>query len=129
MTPVGILLVLGFLAASSWVLASLVRRLRRGRAGAQWWFAFVALAVLGIAAGIWFAFHFEYRVGTRYRIASFPLPIVFFHLEDGQWVDFPVPEFQAWAAAFTNILTITALATLPVWLLSWRHHRHEHTTA
>jgi len=23
----------------------------------------------------------EYHVGTRYRIESFPLPIVFFHLE------------------------------------------------
>jgi hypothetical protein len=129
MTPIGILFVLVFLAASSWAIGSLVRRLRRARAGTQWWVAFVMLGVLGIAVGIWFAFDFEYHLGSRYRVGSFPLPVVLFHLEDGQWVDFPVPTFQAWAAAFTNVITITALATLPVWLLSWRQHRHEHTTA
>src|SRR5207253_2413087 len=118
-----------FLAASSWALVSLIRRLRRADAGVLWWIAFVVLIVLGIAGGIWIAFHFEYHLGSRYRIGSFPLPIVFFHLEGGQWVDFPVPTFQAWAAAFTNVITIAAFATLPVWILSWRHHRHEHTTA
>jgi hypothetical protein len=55
--------------------------------------------------------------------------MVFFHLEDGQWVDFPVPPFQAWSAAFTNIIAITALATLPLSLLLWRRHRHERTKA
>ena len=129
MTPIGILFILIFLAASIWALASLVRRLRRAHAGRQWWVSLIVLTVIGIAVGIWFAFHFEYHLGARYRIGSFPIPVVFFHLEDGQWVDFPVPEFQAWAAVFTNIITITALATLPVWLLSWRRHRHEHTTA
>jgi hypothetical protein len=128
MIPTGILFVLIFLAASIWALASLVWRLRRARAGRQWWVFLVALTVIGIAIGIWCAFHVEYHLGARYRIGSFPLPVVFFHLEDGQWVDFPVPKFQAWAAAFTNVITITALTTVPVWLLSWRRHRHEHTT-
>ena len=63
------------------------------------------------------------------RIGSFPIPVVFFHLEDGQWVDFPVPGFQAWSAVLTNIVTITALATVPLWLLSWRQHRHGQTQA
>jgi hypothetical protein len=54
------------------------------------------------------------------RIGSFPLPIVFFHLEEGRWVDFPVPEFQAWSAMLANIIAIIALATLPLWLVSWR---------
>ena len=71
------------------------------------------------------------RVSPRHSLPhwEFSDSSCFFHLEDGQGVDFPVPEFQAWAAVFTNIITITALATLPVWLLSWRRHRHDHTTA
>ena len=125
----GILLVIAFFAASSWALVSVVRRLCRERVSSSWWLAFVALTIIGVTLGVWCAFHFEYHVGTRYRIGSFPLPVVFFHWEDGHWVDFPVPEFQAWATAFTNIITVTALATLPVWRLSWRRHRHVHRTA
>lgn len=129
MTFIGILSVSAFLAGSSWVLISLVRRLRRERARTRWWVAFVIFVVIGLSAGAWCAFRCEYPLGARYRIGSFPLPIVFFHLEDGQWVDFPVPAFQAWTAVFTNIVTITALATVPVWLASWRQHRHEQTQA
>ena len=127
MTPIGMLFVLAFLTGSSWALVSLVRRLRREQAGPRRWVAFVILAVIGLSVGAWCAFRCEYPMGAHYRIGSFPLPVVFFHLEDGQWVDFPVPKFQALSAAFTNILTVTALATVPLWLLSWRSHRHEHT--
>ncbi len=123
----GIFIVIVFLALSSWVLVALFQRLRRHHVTAGRWLAFGVLVACGIAVGIWCAFYAEYHVGSRYRIGSFPIPIVFFHLEDGQWVDFPVPEFQMWAAVFTNVITITALATLPVWLVSWRQHRHEST--
>jgi hypothetical protein len=123
----GIFIVIVFLALSSWVLVALFRRLRRQRAPVGRWLAFGILVGCGVAVGIWCAFYVEYHIGARYRIGSFPIPIVFFHLENGQWVDFPVPEFQAWAAVFANVITITALATLPVWLVSWRQNKHEST--
>ena len=130
MTPIGMLFVLAFLAGSSWALVSLVRRLRREQAGPRHWVAFTILVVIGLSVGAWCAFRCEYPLGAHYRIGSFPLPVVFFHLEEGQWVDFPVPRFQALSAAFTNVITITALATVPLWLLSWRRqHRYEHTAA
>ena len=123
----GILIVIVFLALSSWALVALFRRLHRQRATPSRWLAFGVLVACGVAVGIWCAFYVEYHIGSRYRIGSFPIPTVFFHLEDGQWVDFPVPEFQAWAAVFTNVITITAFATLPLWLVLWRQHRHEST--
>ena len=122
----GILIVILFLALSVWALVALFRRLRRQHASAGLWFAFTALVSCGIALGIWCGFYFEYHVGTRFRIGSFPIPVVFFHLEDGQWVDFPVAEFQAWSAAFANIIIITALIASPLWLVLWRHHKHDH---
>jgi hypothetical protein len=128
MTPVGMLFIVAFLTSSSWVLGALVRRLRRDHAGVRWWVAFFILSLLGISGGIWCA-HLEYPLGQHFRIGSFPIPVVFFHLEDGQWVDFPVPGFQAWSAVLTNAITITALATVPLWLLSWRQHRHEKSQA
>lgn len=115
-----ILFVIVLFALSGWTLFALFRRLRRQRVSADWWVVFGFLFVFGATLGIWCAFYCEYHIGTRFRIGSFPIPVVFFHLEDGAWVDFPVPEFQAWSAAFTDIIAITALAMLPLWLLSWR---------
>jgi hypothetical protein len=119
----GILVVILFLALSIWTLVAVFRRLRRQRASRSLWLAFSALAACGVAIGVWCACFVEYHLGTHFRIGSFPIPVVFFHFEDGQWVDFPVPAFQAWLAIAANIITITALATLPVWLLLRRHDR------
>ncbi len=121
----GILLVIVFLGLSSWTLVALFRRLRRRQVSAGWWVCFGALLGCGAALGIWCGFDCEYRLGSRYRIGSFSIPVVFFHLENGAWVDFPVPRIQAWLAAFTNVVTITALAMLPLWWLSWLLHKHE----
>jgi hypothetical protein len=120
----GIFFVILSLVMSSWALVALIRRLRRKHASTPWWVAFSAFVLVGIATGVWCAFYCEYPLGTDFRVGSFPLPVVFFHLEQGQWVDFPVPHFQAWSAALTNVVSITALATLPLWLFSWREHRN-----
>ena len=122
----GILIVILFLALSVWTFVALFRRLHRQHASRGLWFAFSVLAASGVAVGIWCALYCEYHLGARFRIGSFPIPVVFFHFEDGQWVDFPVPAFQAWLAVAANIITITALATLPVWLVSRRHQRYDH---
>jgi amino acid transporter len=123
----GILCIIVVLAMSGWSLVALFRRLRRQRTRLGRWLVFGVLVACGVVVGIWCAFSVEYHVGSRCRIASFPIPVVFFHLENGDWVDFPVPKFQAWAAMFANVITITALATLPLWLVSWRQNRHEST--
>lgn len=116
----GILLVILFLLTSSWLIFALCRHLLRRHVTRGWWVVFGGLVVLGVLFGIWCAFYCEYSVGTRFRIASFPIPIVFFHLEDGYWVDFPVPEFQAWSSVLANVVTITAVVTSPLWLALWR---------
>jgi len=121
----GILPVIVFLTLSGWAPIALVRRLQRQHVSTGWWVAFGVLFVCGAALGIWCAFDCEYHVGASYRVGSFPIPVVFFHLEDGAWVDYPVPKFQVLAAVFTNVITMIALATLPLWLASWRQQRHE----
>ena len=116
----GIFLIIPFPALSVWTLIALFRRLRRRDTSRGLWGAFSILAACGIAVGIWCAVYCEYRVGTGFRIGGFPIPAVFFHFEDGQWVDFPVAPPIAMLAVFGNITVLTALATLPVWLLSRR---------
>jgi hypothetical protein len=109
------LIIIAFLALSGWMLVALFRRLRRDRGSFGSWVVAGLLVGIGLAFGIWSGFYCEYHVGTHYRFSSFPIPIVFFHLEDGQWVDFPVPTVQAWASAFADMITLTALATVPLW--------------
>ena len=118
----GMLIVIISLALSSWIIISLFKRLRRQRVSKAWWIAFGILFAGGVALGIWCAFFCEYRVGAKYRWAGFPIPVVFFHLEEGQWVDYQVPSFQAWLAAITNIITIIALIELPLWFALWLGH-------
>lgn len=122
----GILIVILFLALSVWALFALCRRLRRQQASRGLWLTFSVLAACGVTAGIWCALYCEYHLGARFRIASFPIPVVFFHFEGGQWVDYSVPAFQAWLAVIANIITITALITLPVWRVSRSHQRFDH---
>ena len=117
---IGMLLAMVLLVASSWALVALARRLSQQRRGSTYWVAFGMLLVSGVGLGFWCAFYFEYYAGPNFRISSFPLPTVFFHLEDGHWVDFPVSQLQAWASCVANIISIAALATSPLWLLCLR---------
>ncbi len=94
----GILIVIVLLALSGWTLFALFQSLRRQHAKSGSWVAFGILLACGVALGIWCAFYSEYCVGTRYRIGS--------------------------SAAFTNVVTIAALATLPLRLVSWLQHIH-----
>jgi hypothetical protein len=121
------LLAIVFLGLSIWLLVALFRRLLRQRVGPSWWSAFVFLIACGVGMGIWCAFYCEYPVGSHFRFGSFPIPAVIFHLEDGNWVDFPLETFWLWLVVFVNIITITAIATFPLWLASWRKQRHEST--
>ena len=97
---------------------ALFRRLRRHHAALGTWMALAVFVVCGVSVGVWCALYSEYPVGGRLRFGSFPVPVVVFHLEDGNWVDFPLDAVVAWPIIIINIITVTALATLPVWLKS-----------
>ena len=126
----GYLFVILVLSLSLWILLLLFRQFRHHHVSIVWWVAFGLLcAGGGKIAGSWCAFYCEYSIRARYRIGSFPIPIVVFHLEQGEWVDFPVPRSQAWLALFTNIITIVAVSLLPLWLVFWRHRKCENGVA
>jgi len=123
------LLAIVFLGLSSWALVALFRRLRQQRVGATWWAALALLIACGIRLGIWCAHSCEYQLGTQFRFGSFPIRAVIFHLEDGQWVDFPLPGVAMALVMFSNMFSITTLATLPLWLALRRKQEHGSTGA
>jgi hypothetical protein len=112
--PPGILFVLLQLGVCTWLLWRVVKRLRRVRAGPMLWAGFAVLAWLGIALGWWMAFAVENQVSGRYRLGGFPMPVVIFHLEQGNWEDFVTPPIFMIPALVANVLAGVALLELPL---------------
>ena len=83
-----------------------------------WWFTFAILAAAGLAAGLWLAFSFEYQVSPRMRYVSFQIPLAFFHLEDGRWVDFVTPPYVLYPGLVAYVGAVIALALLPLLVAS-----------
>lgn len=114
----GFLIVIVLVALSSWAVLATFRRLRRTNASRTWWLAFLSLAVVGLVAGHWLAFRFEYQVTPRIRCVSFPIPLAFFHFEDGQWIDFATPPSVMYPGLVANVIAVVAVALLPLLLAS-----------
>jgi hypothetical protein len=129
----GFLIVIALFALSAWGVFATFRRLHRMRASRVWWFVFASLLVIGLSAGSWLAFSFEYQVSPTMRYFSFPMPLAFFHLEDGRWVDFVTPPYVMYPGLFANVIAIVAVVLLPLLLASLvsgrRHKPHETPSA
>jgi hypothetical protein len=102
------------LALSAWGGSATVRGLRQTNAGGAWWLAFTVLGALGAGVGAWFAFRFEYQVSHDFRFAGFPVPVAFFHLEGGDWVDFIIPPCFAYPGLLADISTFAAVLLSPL---------------
>jgi hypothetical protein len=112
-----LLIALGLIVASLWLLWKVFARLRRQRAGAGWLGLAGGVLVVGLALGWWTAFHFEYHASARMRVFSAPLPIAFFVWEEDRWTDFVTPEYYAYPALAANTLSIAALVVSPLLFL------------
>ena len=73
---------------------------------------FIIVLVLGLFFGGWFGFAFEYHASGTLRVVGFPLPVVLFQRQDGEWFDFlpPVPPLNGIA----NLAVIASLFLAPL---------------
>jgi hypothetical protein len=107
----GCLLVYGVVALAAWGDFIALRTLARRRAGPIWWAAVAVLLAAGVAAGAWCSCG-EYQVSNRLRLCGFPVPVVAFVLEDGDWVDYVVPA--GFLVAVLNAVSVVVLSLLPI---------------
>lgn len=100
-----------------------VRRLRGSRIPAQWIWVCIAAMVAGVCgvAANWV----EFPVSSQMRIIGVPTPMVFFHWEGGQWVDFPVPWW--WMNLTANIIVFALAGVVAVLSLLGRRGRTQRT--
>ena len=119
----GFLIVTAVLALSLWAVIGTFRRLRSKHVGRNWWLLFAALAFVGVAAGSWMALRFEYQASPSVRFFSFPVPLAFFRLENGRWVDYVTPPHVLYPGVVSNIVAVVGALLLPLLLASAIFHR------
>lgn len=108
----GILLIIGITLLCGWVVIPVFRNAAKIRQKKLWLVIFL-MAVVGIGVGMLLA-NLEYHAGAKFRVVGTPIPLIFFHLENGQWVDFPLPSYVAWPGYIANVIFGTALCLAPL---------------
>jgi len=101
----GLILILPVLALDIWLLATTGKKQIKIWTQARAWLRLAGAASLGVALAIWLSLFVEYKWGSTIRVIGFPVPVCFFHLEDGNWVDFIPPaamQYLGWAANFLS---------------------------
>jgi len=101
------------LVAVSWVTA-VIRHLHAQRFNAAWWVAFGVSVILGVRTGAWVGTQLEYPINARTRVVGFPLPLAVFVLEGEHWTDFVPPDHVQHALVAANVLSVMALALIPL---------------
>ena len=106
-------IILPVLAFDVWLLATTGKKQFKIWTQARAWPRLAGAVALGVALGVWLARFVEYKWGAGMRVIGFPVPVCFFHLEDGRWVDYlpPAPaRYMGWAV---NLLSGLAAPFLP----------------
>jgi len=109
----GLILILPLLAFDLWLLATTGKKQFQIWRRASAWPRLAGAAALGLALAVWLAFYVQYQWGSELRVIGLPVPVCFFHLEDGQWVDFVPPAPMQWAGCAVNFLTGLAAPFIP----------------
>ena len=76
---------------------------------------FIATLIVGAAVGWWLGFTFTYHANKELQILGCPLPLVAFHLEGGNWIDYvmPIPLLNA----VLNLIILILLSVAPLNIL------------
>jgi hypothetical protein len=108
-----LILILPVLAADVWLLATTGKKQFKIWSQARAWPRLAGAAALGAALGVWLALFVQYKWGSEIRVIGFPVPVCFFHLEDGNWVDYLMPTAMQWLGAAANFLSGLAVPLIP----------------
>jgi len=109
----GLIIIVPVLAFDVWLLATTGKKQFKIWSQARAWPKLAGAAGIGVALGVWLALFVEYHWGARMRVIGFPVPVCFFHLEDGNWIDYLIPTPMQWLGAAANFLSGLAAPLIP----------------
>jgi hypothetical protein len=108
-----LILILPVLAVDVWLLATTGKKQFNIWKQARAWTRLTGAAAIGAALGVWLSSFVEYKWGAEIRVAGFPIPVCFFHLENGEWVDFPLPTAMIFLGSIANFLSGLVVPLIP----------------
>ena len=109
----GLILIIPILAFDIWLACTTGRRQVRRWLALRQWPRILAACAAGLALAVWLTFFVRYGNGPKMRIQGFPIPLVFFHLEDKTWTRTVLPSSLPYAGAAADFLTGLAAPFIP----------------
>ncbi len=108
-----IILIIPIAVFSVWLLSTTGRRVLDKKRAQGKLAQFGLIVLIGLAIGAWFTFVVNYKMGATLRLKSFPVPTEFIYLQDGKWVESPLPPIMKAAVVATDFLFGIAIAFFP----------------
>jgi hypothetical protein len=108
-----LILIIPTLAFDVWLAATVGKRLVQRWIHARAWPRLAAVCGAGLALGVCCLLAVQYQWDPKTRVVGFPIPLIFFNLEDQTWVRSPAPRPWLYLGAATNLITGIALPLVP----------------
>jgi hypothetical protein len=109
----GLILVLPVLAFDVWLSVTTGQRvIKRWISQGQWRFL-VATAAIGLLLALWLTFFLHYSWSKEEKVVGFPVPRIFFALQDKAWVRTTLSGSLGFLGAVTDFITGLAAPFIP----------------
>lgn len=69
--------------------------------------------LIGLILAVWLTVFVKYSMGPELKVRGFPVPLVFFHLENRSWTETTLPSGLPYIGVVTNFLTGLAAPFIP----------------
>jgi hypothetical protein len=109
----GLIIIIPILAFDVWLSCTTGRRQIRRWLELRQWRQMLAAFAIGLGLAIWLTFFLRYSFDPKMRVIGFPIPLVFFHLEDQTWTRTILPASLPYAGTVADLFTGLAAPFIP----------------
>jgi hypothetical protein len=109
----GLILVLPVLAFDVWLFVTTGHRVIKRWIGEGQWRNLAATAAIGLLLALWLTFFLHYNWSKEERVVGFPVPRVFYALQDKVWMRTTLSGFMGCLGVAADFITGLAAPFIP----------------